>query len=327
MFASKFSVRQILSITIMEKVKKIIRYAFYPLYLLYRRERYRRWMSKTPEERADILFYRNWQRKIDWENPRDLNEKIRWMQFNTNTDEWSRLADKYAAREYVREKGYEDILVKLYGKWDKAEDIDFDALPNSFILKTNHGCGEVIAVEDKRNTNLKEIRRKMKKYVNTPFGEYSVEPHYLKIKPCIIAEELLVQDGELSTSLIDYKFLCFHGNPVACYAFTDRNLETHSRNVTPYDMDWNKHEEWRIEGWPTPFKDIPRPVTLDLMKKACQDLASQFPFVRMDFYEVNGHLYFGEFTFTPAALSRGVYAQESLTEWGKLLELPNKQNE
>mgnify|MGYP000588624274 FL=1 len=91
--------------------------------------------------------------------------------------------------------------------------------------------------------------------------------------------------------------------------------------MTPYDMEWNKHEEWRNKNLTSPFKDIPCPVTFEQMKQACYDLASQFPFVRMDFYEVNGHLYFGEFTFTPAALSGGSFTQDRMTEWGKLLKL------
>lgn len=243
------------------------------------------------------------------------------MQFNTNTDEWSHLSDKYAVRKYIQEKGYGDILVKLYGKWDKADDIDFNSLPNSFILKTNHGSGEIIAIRDKSKVNLEKIRHKMQKYLDTPFGIITAEPHYLKIKPCIIAEELLIQNSNISSSLIDYKFFCFHGIPVACGVFYDRNIETHKNGMTPYDMDWNKHEEWRKQTLTTKFKDIPRPATFDLMKKACYDLASQFPFVRLDFYEVNGHLYFGEFTFTPSALNGGSFSQEKMKEWGELLQL------
>lgn len=302
-------------------IKKFLKIILYPLLWIYRKEQYRQYSKKSPKELAEILNRKYFKREIDWENPRDLNEKIRWMQFNTDTSEWSRLADKYAARSYIQEKGYGDILVKLYGKWDKAEDIDFNSLPNSFILKTNHGSGEIIAVKNKQNVNIEKIRRRMKKYLETPFGILSAEPHYLKIKPCIIAEELLTQDGNISSSLIDYKFFCFHGKPIACGVFYDRDMKTHRNGMTPYDMEWNKHEEWRKENLTTPFKDIPRPITFEQMKQACHDLASQFPFVRMDFYEVNGHLYFGEFTFTPAALCGGSFTQKTMEEWGKLINL------
>lgn len=305
----------------MKALKKFLKIILYPLLWIYRKEQYRRYSMMSPKRLAEILHRKYFKRNIDWENPRDLNEKIRWMQFYTDTSEWSRLADKYAVREYIQEKGYGDILVKLYGKWDKAEDIDFDSLPNSFILKTNHGSGEIIAIEDKQNVDLEKVRRKMQKYLETPFGVISAEPHYLKIKPCIIAEELLIQDGNISSSLIDYKFFCFHGKPVACGVFYDRDMKTHRNGMTPYDMEWNKHEEWRKENLTASFKDIPCPVTFERMKQACHDLASQFPFVRMDFYEVNGHLYFGEFTFTPAALNGGSFTQERMIEWGNLLKL------
>lgn len=305
----------------MKTIKKILKITLFPIYKLYCKKQYKKIKRRTPKEQAEILNKRYFNRSMNWEHPYDLNEKIRWMQFNTNTDEWTQLSDKYAVRKYIQDKGYENILVKLYGKWDKADDIDFNSLPNSFILKTNHGSGEIIAIKDKSKVNLEKIRHKMQKYLDTPFGIITAEPHYLKIKPCIIAEELLIQDGNISSSLIDYKFFCFHGTPVACGVFYDRNLKTHKNGMTPYDMDWNKHEEWRKQTLTSKFKDIPRPATFNLMKKACHDLASQFPFVRLDFYEVNGHLYFGEFTFTPSALNGGSFSQEKMKEWGELLQL------
>ena len=287
----------------------------YPFYWLYKKVQYK-YAEKNPQKWADRRYKKKFGRNINWNSPTEFNEKIRWMQFNTDTTMWSFLADKYRVREYLKEKGYEHILVKLYGKWDKAEDIDFDLLPNSFILKTNHGYGEIIIVKDKSKVNIEQVRIKMQKYLDTPFGILSAEPHYLRIKPCIIAEELLVQDGNLSESLIDYKFYCFNGVPEACGVFYDRDVYLHENGMTPYDMNWVKHEEWRRKDLRTSFKNIPKPKTFDLMKQACKDLASQFPFVRMDFYEVNGKLYFGEFTFTPAALGGGSYDQEVMKIWG-----------
>ena len=298
-------------------MKSILKIVLYPVYLFYRKYQYN-YAKNNPKKWAEKLYKKNFGRPIDWKNPTEFNEKIRWMQFNTDTSEWSLLADKYRVREYISSKGYGHILIKLYGKWDKAEDIDFTSLPNSFILKTNHGSGEIIVVKDKSKANLEKIRIKMQNYLNTPFGIWSSEPHYLKIKPCIIAEELLIQDGNLSSSLIDYKFYCFHGIPDVCGVFYDRSLDTHENGMTPYDMEWNKHEEWRREDILKPCKDIPKPLTFELMKQVCKDLASQFPFVRMDFYEVNGNLYFGEFTFTPAALTGGTVNRIKFQEWAAL---------
>ena len=292
-------------------VKKSLKKILYPLIYDY--------AKKNPQKWANRLYKKHFIRSINWNSPTEFNEKIRWMQFYTDTTIWSLLSDKYRVRKYLMKKGYENILVKLYGKWDSAEDINFDALPTSFILKTNHGSGEIIVVKDKSQINQLEIKRRMQKYLNTPFGIMTAEPHYLKIKPCIIAEEFLIQDGNVSSSLIDYKFYCFHGIPDTCGTFYDRNLDTYENGMTPYDMNWEKHEEWRRNDLKKPCKDIPKPETFELMKKICKDLASEFPFVRMDFYEVNGKLYFGEFTFTPAALNGGSYSKNKIETWGKKL--------
>ena len=119
--------------------KKVIigwlKIVLYPFYWLYKKVQYK-YAEKNPQKWADRRYKKKFGRNINWNSPTEFNEKIRWMQFNTDTTMWSFLADKYRVREYLKEKGYEHILVKLYGKWDKAEDIDFDLLPNSFILKT-----------------------------------------------------------------------------------------------------------------------------------------------------------------------------------------------
>lgn len=255
----------------------------------------------------------------NWDNPQDLVEKQRWIQFMTDISDWSRLADKYRVREYLSEKGYDKILVPLYGKWDSANEIDFSSLPDSFVLKTNHGYGEVILVKDKSKVDIDKVRADIDNYLHTPFGYKKAETHYLKIKPCIIAEELLGQDGCFaSSSLVDYKFFTFHGQPKYCAVFFNRSMKTHHAQCQLYDMDWHLIEKPEGE-----VVEIPRPTTFSRMIKACQDLSSQFPFVRMDFYEVKGKLYFGEFTFTPAALNRksSVFNPERLVEWGKYMDL------
>ena len=145
----------------------------------------------NPKWVANRRYRNTFGRNIDWNHPTEFNEKIRWMQFYTDTSKWSLLADKYQVRKYLEGKGHSDILVKLYGVWDKAEDIDFDVLPDSFVLKTNHGYGEVVIVRDKAQIDKDSIRRRMSRFQRTPFGYNTAEVHYLKIKPVIIAEELL----------------------------------------------------------------------------------------------------------------------------------------
>ena len=280
-----------------------------------------RYGKTHPKWLANWLYKKNFGRSIDWEHPTEMNEKIRWMQFNTDTSKWTELADKYRVRDYIILKGYSDILIPLLAVWNDAKDIDFSALPDSFVLKTNHGSGDVMVIKDKSKVDLENIRNKMQFYLKSPFGYTAAEFHYLKIPPCIIAEKMLLSDSLFSSSMVDYKFYCVKGNPYCCAVFYDRNPITHQTNSTFYDMLWNRHDEWRASSITTPSKDIPRPLNLDRMITACHDLAFDFPFVRLDFYEVDGKLYFGEFTFTPAALSGGSMNKELCKTIGNLIEI------
>ena len=276
----------------------------------------------NPQWLANFRYRHSFGRNINWERPTEFNEKIRWMQFNTDTSKWSLLADKYRVREYLIGKGYEDILVNLFGQWDAAEDIDFEILPNSFVLKTNHGYGEVIIVKDKSQINQKKVRDKMRYYLSTPYGYETVEPHYLRIKPCIIAEELLPNDSVFSSSIVDYKFYCFSGEPVICGVYYNRDSKTHETQSSFYDMDWHLHPDWQDPRKKTRCVEVPRPKYFDQMRKLCRDLCSEFPFVRLDLYESCDKLYFGEFTFTPGACSGGSLNPILFDVYGKMINLP-----
>lgn len=285
-------------------MKEFVKSCLYPFYMLYKWILYG-YGKKHPKWMANRLYKKHFGRSINWDNPTEMNEKIRWMQFNSDTSMWTKLADKYKAREFIENKGYGDILVPLLGVWYDAHNIDFSLLPKSFVIKTNHGCGDVFVIKDKSQVDLELLRSKMQGYLKTPFGYENVELHYLSIKPCIIAEEMLPTDCDFSSSMVDYKFYCINGKPYCCGVFYDRDPVTHHTNSTFYDMNWTRHDEWRNPKIDVQSKDIPRPNTLNKMIQACNDLAIDFPFVRLDFYEAKNHLFFGEFTFTPASLSGG----------------------
>ena len=140
---------------------------------------------------------------IDWKNPKTLNEKINWMKFNTDTTEWTRLADKYLVREYVKERIGETALPKLYAVWRSADEIDFSKLPKKFILKTNHGCHTIMPVLDKDKMDVNIVKRQFNVWMKKQYGYDTAEPHYMKIKPMIIAEELLDNDATFTTALAD----------------------------------------------------------------------------------------------------------------------------
>ena len=304
----------------MESIKMMLKSKRNPIYCVYK-HLFFLYGKKYPMWLANRQYKKIFGRSINWEHPTEMNEKIRWMQFYTDTSRWTELADKYKVREFLIEKGYGDILIPLLGMWNDAREIDFTKLPDSFVLKTNHGCGDVFVIKDKSTADLKKICRKIQYYLRTPFGYANAEHHYLGIPPCIIAEKLLLNDSSFSSSMVDYKFYCVGGEPYCCAVFYDRDPATHHTNSTFYDMQWKRHDEWRASHIVTPPKDIPCPTTLDHMIQACRDLASEFPFVRLDFYESQGKLYFGEFTFTPAALSGGSLSKDICMTIGSMINL------
>ena len=259
---------------------------------------------------------------LDLNAPKDFNAKIQWLKFRSDTSRWVELADKVKVRNYVRDCGYASLLNEVFGVYSRATDIDFGVLPSSFVLKANNASAAVILVKDKRALDIADTRRRLEHWLRTPFGVVTAEPYYRQMAPCIMAERYLEQDGELSTSLIDYKFHCFHGEPAFCLALCNREIGGHVSKVI-YDLDWNRHNEHLIEAERTGI-DIPKPHSYAAMLKIARDLSRPFPFVRVDLYEINGNPIFGELTFTPAAGFITYYTPEFLNTLGDLLRLPNE---
>lgn len=254
------------------------------------------WFVIRPQHLASGIFRGIMGYDIDWKNPRDLNEKINWQKFYSNTSEWTRLADKYLARDYIAEKLGEDVLPKLYGVWEKAEDIDFTSLPDKFVMKTNHGCGGIVLVEDKNKLDLQKVKDEMANALNHKFGYETVEPHYLKIHPVVMAEEMIDNDGGFSSSIPDYKVFCVNGVPETILVCSDRV----GKHVTLsfYDIEWNYMPEVNSGRHKGEYKEIPKPECLDQLLLYARTLAKDFPQVRVDFYIAHGKIYVGELTFT-----------------------------
>lgn len=277
----------------------------------------------SPKLLASIDCYRNMGYWLDLENPKDINEKVIWLSFNSDLTEWTRLADKYAVRDYIKEKGYESLLVELYGVYERAEDIDYSKLPPRFIIKTNHGSGTNVIVNDKQKLDIEQTNRTLNKWLKLKCG-WPVERHYMAIKPLIIIEELLdISKQQMATNcLIDYKVFCCDGEPVSiltCSNRTDKSVD-----LTIYYPDWSYHPEKCIFSKRFTKGDylIPRPKNLDLMMKASRDLSRNFPQVRVDWYEVDGKLYFGEMTFTSSSGVIEYFTREHLLELGSRITLP-----
>lgn len=265
------------------------------------------------------MIEQQYRRPINWENPKTFTEKIQWMKLYDSTPIKTRLADKYLVRQWVAEKIGAEYLIPLLGVWDNFDDIDFDLLPNQFVLKTNHGSAMNIIVRDKNSFDKENAREKINAWLNWDFGTFLYELHYNNIKKKIIAEKFLT-DGK-NFDLTDYKFMCFNGKPTYCLFYSDRSTDC---RLDYFDMNWNL---MNIESSDHPNSEHPKkfskPKTFKVMKKLAAELCKGFPFVRVDFYEVAGKIYFGEMTFTPAAGLFRYKPDSTDEELGKLITLPS----
>ncbi len=278
------------------------------------------WMGRNaPETLVKIRFCARFKRWPRLKCPQDLNEKILWLKLYSDTSKWTELADKYSVRQYIESLGLGKYLVKLYGKWDKAEDIDFSQLPDSAIFKVNNGDGKGtnLIVRDIRRSNHDELRKIFAKWLNRKnIGDLSAEPHYKHMTPCIIAEEVLtIPEG--AHSLTDYKVWCINGEPLYVWTCSDRDEDGGGADVMTYDLDWNAHPEFSVftheyrRG-----KLLPKPRNLDEMLEFAKIVSKGFPILRVDLYNIEGSIYFGELTFTSQGGMMDFYTQEFLEMLG-----------
>lgn len=247
----------------------------------------------SPETVSKVYFKKFMGYKLNLENPKTFNEKMQWLKLREwpNNELAIKCADKYRVREYIKEKGLENTLNELIGVWDNADDIDFDKLPKQFALKCNHGCGYNVIVDDKNKINIAETKQKLNKWLKEDFGKFNAEPHYSKIKPKIICEKYL------GGNMTDYKFFCLNGKVEFMYIASGFG-EGVDEMMTYLDKDGKIAPFQRTSYKIKP--DIEIPENFEKMKKLSEKLAKDFKFVRVDWYEVDGKIYFGELTFTPS---------------------------
>lgn len=229
--------------------------------------------------------------ELDLDHPRRYTEKIQWRKLHAMDKTTSLLADKYVVRPWVAERIGEDHLVPLLGVWDDPRNIDFDALPQAFVLKTNNASGTNILVPNKARLNEGNARRRLKSWLGWEFGWAYFESQYMRISPKLICEQYL--RGEDGLEPQDYKVLCFDGKPHFVWVDMDR-YGYHTRAV--FDTNW-RVQPW-IQYFPMPRNTPRRPEALMEMLEMAESLAVGFAHVRIDFYIVGGKVYFGEMTFS-----------------------------
>ncbi|MBD1383138.1 ATP-grasp fold amidoligase family protein [Metabacillus arenae] len=230
--------------------------------------------------------------ELNLTNPRTFTEKMQWIKLNGNLERFSKYVDKYEVRQSIKEKIGEKHLVPLIGIYENVYDIKFESLPKSFVMKATHGCGWNIIVKDKSLIDWNKAREKMNRWVNSNYYDKTKEPNYKSLKGRVIIEELL-QDP--SGDLKDFRFFCFHGNPKYIQVDGDR-FNNHKRDL--YNLNWNKLPYKVV--YPNFPKTLDKPKRLNAMISIARQLAQGFPFVRVDLYYLNNHIYFGELTFVPS---------------------------
>lgn len=301
-------------------IKSIVK-SIAPLHNLWRRVewvRTKKILSKDIRIIPNQINKRVFGKGVNWENPTGLIEKIYWLQLYSDTSLWTKCADKYSVREYVKEKGCEDSLNILYGKWDNANDIDWELLPEKFVLKTNNSCGKVILVKDKKNLNIPQTIKKLNSWLTIKYGYKDAQFHYTKIKPCIIAEELFENKSAPDQSLVDYKIWCFHGVPECVLIVYNRTKENYYLSL--YDLEWNNISD---KGFNPDNKhysgvDVQKPKSFEQMIEYAKKLSEGFPEVRVDFYDIDGKAVFGEMTFTTGF---GYFSDEYYEYLGSKIDL------
>lgn len=254
--------------------------------------------------------------ELNWGKIVTYNEKIQWAKLNDVTPIKVQLSDKLLVRSWIEEKIGKEYLIPLLGSWEKFEDIDFDKLPNQFVLKTNNGSGTNLIVKNKKELNKKEAKRKFDKWMKINFAYLGFEMQYKEIKPMIIAESY-IEDKQ--GNLNDYKFLCFEGKVNYCWVDLNR-FSDHRRNV--YNTKWEL-QPWRQHYYENTDYQVNKPDGFDEMLQVASKLCSDFSHVRVDLYNVDGKIYFGEMTFTNGSGFEKIYPKEYSIMLGEMWKWEN----
>ena len=290
---------------------------------LSRFKRIRTYRNTDPKLYPSIVaqgFQQRTGKLLEFANLKTYTEKMQWIKLYDATPLKSRLADKFLVRSWVTDKIGEQYLIPLLGVWDNFDDIDFNALPDQFILKCNHGSGMNVVVRDKHSFDKQNARERINAWLTQDFSFCwnNFELHYTRINRKIIAEKFMT-DGNAS-DLANYRLWCFGGKPVFCGVdngnLTDLRIDYFDMNWKPNDFENASHPNSEHP------EQIPPPKNFELMKELAAKLAEGFAFVRVDFYEIGGRVYFGEMTFTPGAGNFSFKSEGTDEHLGSLLTLP-----
>ena len=238
-----------------------------------------------------LNYFAHFKKFCNLNNPKTYNEKLNWLKLHDHNPTYTSLVDKYEVKEYVAKTIGNEYIIPTLGVWDSFDDIEFDKLPNQFVLKCTHDSEGLVIVKDKSELDKKNAKEKIETALKQNFYYIGREWPYKNVKPRIIAEKYMEDhiDGELR----DYKFFCFDGEPKLMFIASDRDSDHVKFDY--YDLQFN-HLDIK-QKYPHSQKELRKPVTFENMIELSKILSKGYAHVRVDFYEVDGHLYFGELTF------------------------------
>ena len=259
-------------------------------------------------------------KRLNLRDPKTYNEKLQWLKLRDRNSEYTKLVDKYEVKPIVAAKIGEEYIIPTLGVWDRIEDIDFDALPDRFVLKCTHDSGGLLICRDKSQFDIEAAKRKLNRSLKRNFYFVGREWPYKNVKPRILAERYI--EDAATKELRDYKFYCFDGVARALLIVTDRQTESEETKFDFYSMDL-KHLDFK-RGHANAKKELKKPETFAQMRALAEELSKDFSHVRVDFYEVDGKIYFGELTFFPGNGMVPFEPEEWDTIFGNWIRLPEK---
>ena len=309
------------------RIKKIIKNINPKLYyfLQYKKKeiKYIKRKNTKAKEYPNLLEKRYYELtgiQMDINNPQTYSQKIQWLKLYDPNPNRSMLTDKVAVREWIKRKIGSEYLVPIYGVYNSFDEIEFETLPKQFVMKTNHSSGWNIVVKDKNELDIKKAKKQFNKWMKMDYAFWTeFEPHYSNIAPKILIEKYM---EDSSGNLIDYKFLCFDDKPEFVWVDFDR-FGNHKRNV--YDMDW-KLQPWTQFTYANylPEGGVPVPSGFEDMKRIAKILCQGFIHVRVDLYNIDGRIYFGEMTFTNGSGFEQIYPPKYEKIIGDYIKIPIK---
>lgn len=263
-----------------------------------------------------LLYALRFGTRLNLDNPQTYSEKLQWLKLNYRDSSKFFLVDKYEVKDWVTERIGSEYVIPTLGIYEAFDEIDFDALPDSFVLKTTHDSGSVVICHDKTSLDIPAAKSKLERSLKRTYFYGGREPHYRNLTPRIIAEPLIVDDVE--GQLRDYKFFCFGGEAKVVYVTSER--QTGSLKIDYFDRDF----QWMDmrQSYPNASVRPSKPERFDEMIEIAETLSQGHPHVRVDLYLVNGHIYFGEMTFFNMGGMAQFFPSKWDKTWGDWLKLP-----